>query len=179
MKMLPKMLVTAAAVAGLGLAAITFAGPGGGHGPMMGEGMGDCQGHGRMGAADKPQRMERMQQRHAERMELLEARLKLKPEQQDSWKAFQAAQTAQHAAMMAMRQDMRDPETSAQAHFDERVQFMEQRLAGMKTVQKAAGDLYASLDPDQKQVMDTFFTERPMRRMMREQAAAPPAPPAQ
>lgn len=58
---------------------------------------------------------------------------------------------------------MQDRET-ALAQFEVRVQIMEQRLAGMKAVTKAAGDLYGVLDPDQKQVMDKFFTERPMWR---------------
>ncbi|MEZ5580274.1 MAG: hypothetical protein R3F40_13190 [Candidatus Competibacteraceae bacterium] len=53
-----------------------------------------------------------------------------------------------------------DRDTTALAHFEERVQGMEQRLAS-ETMAKAAGDLYAAvLDPDQKQVMDKFFTER-------------------
>ncbi len=106
-----------------------------------------------------------MQQYHAERMELLAARLKLKPEQESAWKAFLGAQDARHAAMFKTRQEMRmqDRET-ALAQFEVRVQIMEQRLAGMKAVTKAAGDLYGVLDPDQKQVMDKFFTERPMWR---------------
>ena len=67
------------------------------------------------------------------------------------------------------------------AHFEGRLQVMEQNLASMKTMVKAAGDFYATLDPEQKQVMDKFFTDRPMRRMMRGADAppAPPAPPAQ
>ena len=43
---------------------------------------------------------------------------------------------------------MQDRET-ALAQFEVRVQIMEQRLAGMKAVTKAAGDLYGVLDPDQ------------------------------
>lgn len=142
---------------------------------MMGGG--PRMGYGRMGGGPE-QRMAMMQRYHAERMELLEARLKLKPEQQAAWKAFTAAQDAHHAEMMKIRQELRDQETTAMAHFEERVQAMEQRLASMKTMVKAAGDLYAALDPEQKQVMDQFFTDRPMRRMMRG-AGAPPAPPAQ
>jgi hypothetical protein len=185
MKTLHKKLLTAAAVVGLGLTTVAFAGPWGGHGPMGG-GMEDCpmmgggpgKGHGRMGGGDPEQRMAMMQQHRAERMELLEARLKPKPDQQTAWKAFIAAQDAHHAGMMKMREEMRDQETTAMAHFQERTQAMEQRLASMKTLVKAAGDLYASLDPEQKQVMDKFFTDRPMRRMMRD-SATPPAQPAQ
>jgi len=188
MKPSRKKLLTAVAIAGLGLGTVAFAGPWGGHGPMWGGGMGDCpmmgggpgKGHGRMGG-DPGQRMAMMQQFHAERMELLEARLKLKPEQQAGWKAFLGAQDAHHAEMMKLKQDMRDRETTAMAHFEERIQGMEQHLASMKTMAKAAGDLYASLDPTQKKTMDDFFTDRPMHRMMRGQGGqpAPPAPPSQ
>jgi hypothetical protein len=124
------------------------------------------------------QRMEMMRQFHAERMELLEARLKLNPGQQDAWKAFLATQDAHHAEMMKIRQEMRDRETTAMAHFGERVQGMEQNLASMKTMVKTAGELYAVLDPAQQKVMDDFFTNRPMHRMMRGQAGQP-VPPAQ
>ncbi len=53
------------------------------------------------------------------------------------------------------------------AHFEEQTQAMEQNLTSMKAMTKAAGDLYATLDPTQKKVMDDFFTTRPMHRMMR------------
>lgn len=194
MKPLRKKLLTAAAVVGLGLTTFAFAGPWGGYGPMGG-GMGDCpmmgggpmMGHGPMGGGgprwggDPQQRMAMMQQFHAERMELLAARLKLKPEQDTAWKAFLGAQDAHHAEMMKIRQEMRDRETTATAQFEEKIQGMEQHLASMKTMAKAAGDLYATLDPTQKKVMDDFFTNRPMRGMMRGQAGqpVPPAPPAQ
>ncbi len=187
MKTLRKPLLIATVVAGLGLGAVALAGPWGGHGPM-GDGMGDCpmmgggRGMGRGPMGGNPEfRMERMRQFHAERMELLEARLKLKPEQQDAWKAFLAAQDAHHAEKMKIRQEMRDQETTAMARFEQRLQAMEQNLASMKTMVKAAGDLYTALDPEQKQVMDQFFTDRPMRRMMRGAGAPPvsPTPPAQ
>lgn len=185
MKMLRKKLLATALVTGLGLTTIAFAGPWGNPGPMWGGGMGDCpmmggsgpgMGRGPMDGGPGHHRA-MMQQFHAERMELLEARLKLKPEQQNAWKAFLAAQDTHHAEKVKIWQEMRDKETTAMAHFEERVQAMEQDLASMKTMVKAAGELYAALDPDQKQVMDNFFTDRPMRRMMRG-AGAPPAPPA-
>jgi hypothetical protein len=188
MKTLRKNLLAAAVVAGVGLSTLAFASPWGGHGPMWGGGMGDCpmMGGGRMmgrgpmgdgGPGGGPQqRMEMMRQFHAERMELLEARLKLNPGQQDPWKAFLAAQDAHHAEMMKIRQEMRDRETTAMAHFEERVQGMEQNLASMKTMVKTAGELYAALDPAQKKVMDDFFTDRPMHRMMRGQAGQPAQP---
>ncbi len=182
MKALRTKLLTAAVIAGLGLTTAAFAGPWGGHGPMGG-GMDDCpmmgggpgMGHGRMGGGPE-QRQAMMRQFHAERMELLEARLKLKPEQQAVWKGFLAAQDAHHDAMRKNWREMRDQETTALAQFQERAQAMEQNLASMKVMVKAASDLYAALDPEQKQVMDKFFTDRPMRRMMRGPDAVPAQP---
>ena len=183
MKTLRKPLLIATVVTGLGLGAVALAGPWGGHGPM-GDGMGDCpmmgggrgMGRGPMGGGPES-RMERMQQFHAERMELLEARLKLKPGQQDAWKAFLTAQDVHHAERMKIRQERRNSkETTAMAHFEGRLQVMEQNLASMKTMVKAAGDFYATLDPEQKQVMDQFFTDRRMRRMMRGADVTPDQP---
>lgn len=166
---LNKNLLTVAIVAGLGLSTAAFASPWSGHGPMMGGG-GDCPmmggGHGPMMGGGRHgegygQRHAMMQQYRAERMELLEARLKLKPEQETVWKNFLAAQDAHHAVMFKVKQQMRDQDETALAHFEERVQAMEQNLAGMKEMVKATGDLYAALDANQKQVMDKFFTDRP------------------
>lgn len=188
MKTLREKLLIAATVAGLGLGAAALAGPGRGYGPMGG-GMEDCpmmggggpgMGRGPMGGGFE-QHMATMRQFHAERMELLEARLKLKPEQQNAWKAFLTSQESYHAEKVKIRQEMRDKETTAMAHFQERVQAMEQGLASMKTMVKAAGELYATLGAEQKQVMDKFFTDRPMNRMMRsaDDAPAPSTPPTQ
>ncbi len=163
MKTLRKRLLVAATVVGIGLTTAAFAGPWGGHGPMMGGGP-DCQMGGGPRGGGFGQRHAMMQQYHAERMELLAARLKLKPEQESAWKAFLGAQDERRAAMFKNRQEMRNRATTALAQFEQRVQRMEQRLASMKAMTKAAGDLYAVLDPDQKQVMDKFFTERPMWR---------------
>lgn len=159
-----KKLLAAAAVASLGLTTAVVAGPWGGGGdcPMMGGGSG--KGHGRMGG-NPEQRMAMKQQWRAERMELLEARLKLKPDQQTAWKSFTTAQDAHHADKMKMRQAMRDQDAGAVAHFENRIQGMEQHLSGMKAMAKATGDLYAALDADQKKVMDDFFADRPKRGM--------------
>ena len=167
MKTLRKNLLAVAVVAGLGLSAVAIASPWGGYGPMgggcpmmSGGGSGPMM-DGQRGGGPR-QRHAMMQQYHAERMELLAARLKLQPAQEAAWKEFLAAQDAHHQAKFkAMREMRRDRDETAQAHFEGRVQFMEQNLAGMKALTKAAGDLYATLDPTQKQVMDKFFTERP------------------
>ena len=181
MKTLRQKLLTTAAIVSLGLSTVAVASPWGARSPMMGDGPEDCPMMGR-GAMDggPGHRMERMQQHRAEQMELLEARLKLKPEQQAVWKDFIAAQNAHHAARAKMWEERRDRETTAVAHFEEQTQAMEQNLASMKTLASAAGDLYTALDPVQKKVMDDFFTDRPMRRMMRDPSgtATPPAPPA-
>ncbi len=163
-------------IAGLGVTAAGLASPWGGQGRMMGQGPGDCpmMKSGSRWGGDPEQRAALMRERHAERMELLEARLKLKPEQQTAWQAFIAAQTAHHETMWQGRRAMRDRATTAPALFEQRIQGMEQRLASMKTTAQAANDLYATLDAEQKQVMDRFFTDRPGRGMMRGGPAATP-----
>ena len=183
MKTLRKNLLAVAVIAGLGLSTVAVASPWGGHGGMMG---GDCPmmggGSGRMmdgGRGHPGQRHAMMQQYHAERMELLAARLKLKPEQEAAWKGFLAAQDAHHQAKFKGRQEMRDKDETALEHFQERTQFMEQNLAGMKALTKSAEDLYATLDPTQKQVMDKFFTERGQRRGQGRGAAQSADAPAQ
>lgn len=175
MKTPRKTLLAIAMIAGLGVTAASLASTWGGQGRMMGQGPEDCpmMKGGRWGG-DLEQRAAMMRERHAERMELLEARLKLKPEQQASWQAFIAAQTAHRDTMWQGRRTMRDRPTTAPAHFEQRIQGMEQRLASLKTTAQAANDLYATLDAEQKQVMDRFFTERPGRRMMRGGPAATP-----
>jgi hypothetical protein len=174
MKTPRKTLLAITMIAGLGVTAAAVAGPGGGHGRMMGYGPEDCpmmRGGHKWGGGPE-QRAAMMRERQAERMELLEARLKLQPEQQAAWQAFVAARTAHHDAMWQGRRAMRDRATTAPAHFEQRIQGMEQRLASMKTTAQAANDLYATLDAEQKQVMDRFFTERPRRGMMRGGPAA-------
>lgn len=164
MNLLRKRLLIVATVAGLSLGTAAVAGPWGGHGRM---GDGDCPMMGGDGPGGNPQRMGMMQQHRAEQMELLEARLKLTANQTAAWKAFTVAQDAHHAAKMKMRQERRDQDATAMAHFEEQTQVLEQNLTSMKAMTKAAGDLYAALDPTQKKVMDDFFTTRPMHRMMR------------
>lgn len=172
MKALRKNLLATAVVAGLGLSTVAFAGPWGGHGSMMGGGgygpmggRGDCpmMGGGRHGGGPG-QRQAMMQQYRAERMELLEARLKLKPDQQAVWQNYLGTQNAHHAVMFKTKQDRRDQDETALAHFEERVDALEQNLASMKNMVKASSDLYAALDSNQQQVMDQFFTDRPMGR---------------
>lgn len=60
--------------------------------------------------------------------------------------------------MVKMWEERRDQDATAMAHFEEQTQAMEQNLTSMKAMTKAAGDLYAALDPTQKKVMDDFIT---------------------
>lgn len=164
MKALRKNLLAIAALTALSAPLAVSANPWGGPDPMgescpmMGAGnLGPM-----MGGMGMRQQRAMMRQYHAERMELLAARLKLKPEQEALWQSFLSAQdTHRQAKFRAMREMRRSQDETAQGHFEARVKFMEQNLASMKTVSKAASDLYAALDATQKQVMDKFFTERP------------------
>lgn len=80
--------------------------------------------------------------------------LKLKSQQTDAWQAFETAVRAQAQGMAQARASKgRTAETGTDA-MEAKVAFMEQRLAGMKTVLKARNDLYAALTPEQKTVAD-------------------------
>ena len=174
MKPLRKHLLIAAVATGLGLGGLAVSAS------PWGDGGGCSGGRGHYGRMDgDPQkRMEWKQQRHAERMELLEARLKLTAEQQPAWKNFLAAQEVQRTERMKFWQERRESKaTTVPARFDDRIQKMEQRLAGMKTMAKAAGDLYAALDSNQKQVMDQSFNQRRGRGMRDGSGSGPDAMP--
>lgn len=170
MKALRKHLLLGAVIAGLGVSGGAMAGPWGGPGPRsMGENCPTMGGGGGFGAMmggeyrmGPRQRQAMMRQHHAERMELLAARLKLKPEQEAGWQSFLNAQdTHRRTKFEAIRAMRRNRPDTVQGYFDGRVQLMEQNLASMKTLNKALADFYTTLDPAQKQVMDKFFTERP------------------
>lgn len=122
---------------------------------------GDCGGggghrHRGMGPGGGPAFMQQQTQQ-------LETYLQLKPDQQAVWKAFAEAMAAHHQAMTEGRGGMRQEGANAVERFNSHVQFMEARLAEMKTVAKAAENLYAVLSPEQKAVMDLFF-DRPAPR---------------
>jgi Spy/CpxP family protein refolding chaperone len=155
MKTLNKLTLPVIAALGLGLAsAAAFTAPetpcdkpGYGYGPRGPEG-----GSKHWGA---------MRARWAEQMEALRTKLQLNSGQEELWKGFTAAQTAQREAMSQHWQQMRTAKLNTLEYFNNRIQFMEERLTGMKAVTKAAEDLYASLSPEQKVVMDDFFANRP------------------
>lgn len=160
MKTMHKFAIASALGMGL-MSAVAFSG----HGGM---GMGGCGsygsgGHHGMMGGNRGQRAEMMQQRHSERMELLKYRLELNPEQEAAWQNFIQAQNAHHETMWQQRPEQGNQQAQAgfADHFDNRIQFMEQRLSGMKEVAQAAEDLYTQLNPEQRQIMNDFIANRP------------------
>lgn len=124
---------------------------GGAHGQGMGHGMGRGmamhagQG-GHAGGMHGGQGME-------QRLTTLKSELKLTSQQEPAWQKFEQAVKAQqtgHGQGHGAMQPGADPMQS-------RIAWMEQRLAGMKTVAKAQQDLYKVLTPEQKSVADSFF----------------------
>lgn len=128
------------AIAGLGITIGTFA-LAHDHEGMMGSGPGDMMGHGIKGQCHNggPEA----------RLDALKSKLKLTPEQEPAWAAFESAVKAQKKAHHA-RHDMPEGADPMQA----RIEHMEQRLAGMKEVQKVRNDLYQVLTPEQQKVLN-------------------------
>ena len=160
MQTLSKQTLSLIAALGLSLAlTTTFAGPKGEHedddyGPP-GWGMR----HG-----DPEQRMERMQQRHAQRMQQLEQELKLTPEQKPDWNAFLDAQTKHHQSMLTWHQQHKEqPPATAPEFFNRRVEMIKQHLTSVEALAQAASKFYAVLTKEQKTVMDKFFAHWPGR----------------
>ena len=155
MKTLSKLAVVS--VIGLGLAGTTALSASWGDCPGYGYGHGRGHMHGNPG-----QRWEMMQQHHAERMELLEHRLQLKPDQKAVWQAFVDAQTTHRNTMHGgPRQRQQQGQVNVPEYFNNRVQFMEQRLTSLQDMAKAASDLYATLTPEQQKMIDDFLASRP------------------
>jgi hypothetical protein len=168
MKTLTKLVIGAVAGAGIALAAATFAhgpgygyGPGNGYGPGYGYGMGmGMHGpggygpgmgmHGPMGFGG-PGAM------GTARLDSLKSELKLTGKQTKAWDAFEAAVQSQTQAMLATHNAMQSTGPNPDAH----IAFMEQRLAGMKAVQKARTELYNVLTPEQKAIADRYWIGGP------------------
>lgn len=111
-------------------------------------------GHGKMGAGGK---LCDPAARVDEHLASLKEKLQLKSQQTDAWQTFE---TAVRAQAQGMAQGHPSKDRAAQTGTDAmeaRVAFMEQRLAGMKTVLKARNDLYAVLTPEQKTVADKLM----------------------
>ena len=82
-------------------------------------------------------------------LDSLKTELKLTAKQEPAWQAFAKVVRTQMAAHGAGHGMATGPD-AMQAH----IAFMEQRLAGMKAIQKARTDLYQVLTPEQKAVFD-------------------------
>lgn len=137
MKSFSKIAVITLAAAGVGLAVTAYArGPGGDCGP--GAGMRGAHGFGGHGASVETH------------LDTLKSELKLTGNQTKAWEAFETAARDQGKSMEAAHSSMQAGQHTPDAH----IAIMEQRLAGMKTVQKARTDLYNVLTPEQKTVFD-------------------------
>jgi hypothetical protein len=115
--------------AGTGMHGMYGGGAGGGmHGMSRGEGgAGPCTGPETIGA----------------RLDALESELKLTAEQTQAWEAFKSVVRTQMQTMAEAHPHWSQDE-------NEHIAFMEQRLEGMKAVQKARTELYNVLTPEQK-----------------------------
>jgi Spy/CpxP family protein refolding chaperone len=94
------------------------------------------------------------------RLDNLKIYLQLRPEQEQAWQGFASAMDAHHQAMRGHRRGSGEKDNTAVEHFNDRIRFMEARLADMKNLAKAGEALYAALTPEQKAVMDQFFSHR-------------------
>jgi hypothetical protein len=115
------------------------------HGTMMGHGPDGC-GPMAMGMAGKPEA----------HLGKLKTELKLTAEQEPAWQVFEKTVKAQQNTHRG-KHDMEKGTDPMQG----RIAFMEQRLAGMKTIAKARADLYAVLTPEQKAIADRLMMNGP------------------
>jgi hypothetical protein len=171
MTTLSKIAIGVSAAIGIALAAAAYAhGPGFGYGQgmgMMGQygggpgaGMHGMHGggpgagmHGMFRGAGAPGPCAGSVKIDA-RLDTIESELKLTAEQTPAWEAFETVVRTQMQTM-----------TEAHPHWsqddNEHIAFMEQRLAGMKAVQKARTELYKVLTPEQKATADRYGIRGP------------------
>ena len=186
MKTLSKLVIGAVAGVGIALAAVTYAhgpgygsgpggygygmgmhGPGGyGYGPGMhgpggygyGPGMHGASGFGPGMGMHGPQGFGGPGAMGA-RLDSLKSELKLTGDQTKAWDAFASAVQTQTQSMLATHNAMHATAPNPDTH----IAFMEQRLNGMKAVQKARTDLYNVLTPEQKAIADQYWVGGPRR----------------
>jgi Spy/CpxP family protein refolding chaperone len=89
--------------------------------------------------------------KHEARLDALKSDLKLSPAQEPAWQTFESAVKAQKEKMRAGHDAPEDTDP-----MQARIEHMEQRLAGMKEIQKARNELYQVLSDEQKAVLDKF-----------------------
>jgi len=170
MKTLSKLAIGAVAGVGIALAAATFAhGPGYGYGPgyrMGGYGMGPGMmggygGYGMHGGFGPGAGMYGMHGygpgAWGAGLDSLKTELKLTGKQTKAWDAFETAVRGQQESMIATHNAMWNTGPNPEAH----IAFMQQRLEGLKAVQKARSDLYSVLTPEQKTIADRYRTGGP------------------
>lgn len=162
MKRSTKILVTTAAVIGIGAGSVSlvsahggFGGPGGcgggygmpqqwsqGHGPMMQRGFKRGFGSG-------------MEQFMQERLDQAKYKLRITETQEPAWQEF-TAQIGKNAAAMRNRMQQR----WAQPTVGERVQHMRDKAGQVSQMANAVEKLYQSLTPEQQKIADQLS---PMR----------------
>lgn len=97
-------------------------------------------------------------------LEQLKKELNITAEQEPAWSAFTGTMKQQRAEMMSamqarMQGRMQQPDAapstqSAPDRIGERIQTMKKRLAGMEAMEAAMKQLYGSLTPQQKEILD-------------------------
>jgi hypothetical protein len=127
-------------------------GRGAGMGPGTGQGMGPGMGRG-YGAAGNVDRTAAAGQRLAD----MKAQLKITGAQESAWQAYANAVQGQAAIMQAVHEQMWSGGTmTAPDRLALRSEAMQKRAAGMVTLSKAFGELYATLTPEQKAIADQY-----------------------
>lgn len=196
MKRTHKLFVSIAAFAalGLGTAYAQPFGPFGGpescpHAQGMGMGMmGGMGKQGKMGPGAQGKGQVDFAASAAARLDKLKADLKITPEQEKAWQGFADQSKKQIEQMQAMRTQFQPPAANATPatlpstpeRMEKAIEFMKQRLTHMEEMNASMKNLYATLTPDQKTIIEKHFSQRPGQgnqgrgRMMRRapQAAA-------
>jgi len=146
MTRMQKIALALVAALSLGAASVTtLAGPGCGHGGRFG---------------DPEQRAEYREQRHQERMALLESQLALRDDQQAAWDELTAKLDAHHEARMQRGPGWRQGEGTAVERLNNMIGFMEERLNEMKAMAVEVEEFYNTLDAEQQATLDEFFAKR-------------------
>jgi hypothetical protein len=123
-------------------------------GMMTGQGMmgGDCPMMERMSRKVRRMMGSDMQAMADQRIAALKTQLAITPEQQATWDTYAAALKKNVTGMQAMRQTMKTAMATKTPveRLDAHVAAMETRLAALKEVKPALGNLYTALSDEQK-----------------------------
>jgi hypothetical protein len=91
----------------------------------------------------------------------LHGRLALRPDQEAAWQGFASAVRRQTREMQSMQGTMLRPPPTAPERLAQMARFMQQRATGMSAVAQALGTLYATLDSNQRSIVDEEFAAPP------------------